>query len=334
MKAVIICGRAFGDAIMTAFFLKELERKHHRIKFDIITKKEYKYFFENISIVESICFLSFPYMNVRKNFGMRFLKGSIKDYLEIRRNKIHYDYAVEFLGDIRERKILTLLNIDKIYSIERKDGNQFNHLIHKGLSKNVTCVEIDKGMVNFYEQMNVLSKMLSFGILYSTKIEFITVKKIGIHPFASQFTKAWSFDKWNKLISLLLNDGYKIVVFCAQAEKDIAIDKIIFRNNIELICGNLKEFLNELSKVDLLVGLESFSIHAASFLNIPSISLVGAQNGNLWKSPTTEIIQGDTSCSYWPCYNKPKKCKCECINSISVDDVYKTIKMSKRHVLV
>lgn len=334
MKAVIICGRAFGDAIMTAFFLSRLERKHYNISFDIITKKEYKTFFANRSIVSAVSYLSFSYMYFRKNFGARLIKGCIKDYLDLRKNRMHYDYAIDLLGDFRERKLLTLLKVDKIYSIERRKGNQFNHLIHKGLSNRVSCVDVDENTVNFYEQMNILSKELSYGELYSTKLEPITVKRIGIHPFASQLAKSWSYKKWNKLISLLLYDGYKIVVFCAQTEKDIAISKIQFRDNVELVCENLKGFLNELSKVDLLVGLESFSIHAANFLNVPSISLVGSQNGNLWKSPTTEIIQGDTSCPYWPCYNKPKKCKYECINSISVNDVYKAIKVSERHVLV
>ena len=56
----------------------------------------------------------------------------------------------------------------------------------------------------------------------------------------------------------MLAGGYKIVVFCAQTERDVSISNIKFCDNLELVCDNLNNFLKELSKVDLLVGLESF----------------------------------------------------------------------------
>lgn len=326
MRAVLVSGRSFGDAIMVAFFLKTLEKNNSEILFDIITKEKYCIFYEDLSIVDSVMFLNFPYMQLKSNITKGLIKGTLKDYFTIRKIKRHYDFAVDFLGDVRERTILSMLDIDKIYSIERGEGNEFNQLIRRGLSSKVVNVNVCNDVMNFYEQMNVIYMKLFGSKLYSINHRQINVKTIGIHPFASQPSKLWKYENWNNLISLLINDGYKVIIFCAPSEKESLIYNISSNENVKIVCGDIKVFFSELKKVDLLIGLESFSIHASNYLNIPNISLVGAQNGNLWKSPTTTIIQGKSFCGHWPCYNKPCKCEFDCMNSISVDEVYASIK--------
>ena len=101
-------------------------------------------------------------------------------------------------------------------------------------------------------------------------------------------------------------------------------------DKIEIVAENIEVFLKRLEEVKLFIGLDSFSIHAAYYKNVPEkIMLNSANNAQIWAPPNTKVVEIGCECKYRPCYNRPK-CKNtpfenSCINAIQVQDVIEAI---------
>lgn len=104
---------------------------------------------------------------------------------------------------------------------------------------------------------------------------------------------------------------------------------VIDNKRVLLHAGNLDEFFVKLSFTKLLIGLDSFSVHAGYALNVPVIILNGANDYRIFRPPGANVIANENVCAYYPCYNKPKclgsKSEYICINSIGIEDVMAAI---------
>jgi heptosyltransferase-3 len=98
-----------------------------------------------------------------------------------------------------------------------------------------------------------------------------------------------------------------------------------FGNRVRISTGSIPEFARELARLDLLVGLDSFSVHMAENVGTPSVMIVGPNDPALFAPPHAAVLSSSGGCAAWPCYNRPSCIgtagEYVCIRSIPVEQV-------------
>lgn len=305
MTILIISARNFGDAVILTELINNLNTNEFKI--DILTRKEFIPIFNKISNISNIYTANFP-MGTMKNFN--FIEGIklLKQCIELRMQ--HYDIVLNNVGDFRENFIGWLISPKENISIRFHNNHPFNKLIRNGLNWAVDkYIEIPNDILNIYNIQKFIASSLCINPRHITlENQNRLHNKIAIHPIASQKTRFWQYINWIELINELVTSEHKIIVFCAPNEvEELKKEFKQVEDKIEIIAKNIEYFLNTLKEVDIFIGLDSFSIHAAHMMNVPNlIMLNGANNANVWAPPKTKVIEGGKNCEYFPCYNKPK----------------------------
>lgn len=317
-KTLFLEARNFGDAIIKNTIISQYGAGHPDEQIDVWTKRQFMDIFSRNERIHKVYLAGFPIAGV-KSWNVIDL---IKKIWALRRKR--YDLAVDTVGDFRERFLLWLIHPKRLVSIEREEGSPFNRLIRRGLSFLIEPVNVGREMVNIYDQLSFLLESLGvpreIGVLHDQQV-LKDNKVVGIHPFASQVCRMWSWEKWNELYAGLLARGYGVCFFCSPKERQMLEKYIKIHGDTRIVAGSLQGFLKELQQVDLLVCLDSFAVHASCSLGVRSIMLNGANDFRIWQTPLTQVVTGTHDCKYWPCYNKPRCTEYRCIRSIKSDDV-------------
>ena len=319
-KMLIISARSYGDAIIHAYYANILGEK-----FDvtIFTKEEFREIYM-VNPKYNIIYSKFP-MGTNSTIALFQLLLQI-----IKLRKYNFDYAIDFMGDFRERLILSMIKPRHLMSVEREPGHPFNHLIRKGLSFLVEPILLSREMINIYDQLDFVVEKLVEGKKKRNK-KISQSKIIGIHPFASQKCRMWTWKKWNLLIDKLCKLGYEIIVFGSPQQRVIIENNFVPNDRIHVVCGTLNNFFDNLEKCKCIICLDSFAYHAAYYKNIPSVMLNGGNQYKIWINPLSVVIHNEKECVHWPCYNNPKCDDYCCITSIEVQDVIHNIKILERN---
>ena len=273
-------------------------------------------------------------MGAPKNLNAKNLLVLLTQIYKLR--KQNYNVCLNREGDFRENLIGRLVNPEKNISVLWNGKHVYNNMIRKGFFSLVDdAINIPEEIVNVYSANDYVAKKLGCTHVVPSKIflnkelTFLSDKSIiAVHPGASKKSKLWNFDKWKKLIRKLILQGFNVWIFTAPNQKvqmQTIFREVIDAKNVLLHAGNLYEFLVKLSFANLLIGLDSFSVHAGYALNVPVIMLNGANDYRIFRPPRANVIANENVCAYYPCYNKPKclgsKSEYICMNSIEVEDV-------------
>lgn len=341
-KYLILQCRNLGDAIISSGLINSLGENFRNISIDIFTRPSFKPIFESNPYVNKIFYADFP-MGTQKNFNAKNCLGLLKQIAKLR--KQNFDVCLNNVGDFRENLIGKCIRPKKNISISWPDAHPYRQLIKKGLFSLVDWnISIPQQIVNIYDGNDHIAKELGSSHLVRPRIflngklrkqivdELNYENVIAVHPYASQKSRLWDFKKWKILIQILASQGFKIWIFGAPSQKSETEDifhEIINNKNVSLHAGNLSEFFIKLSLAKLLIGLDSFAIHAAYALNVPIIMLNGSNDYRTWQPPKANVIAKENVCTYYPCYNKPKclntKKQYICIVSIDVEDVINAV---------
>jgi ADP-heptose:LPS heptosyltransferase len=132
--------------------------------------------------------------------------------------------------------------------------------------------------------------------------------RIGLHPSASAPFKLWPVEHWRMLVILLCDTfpGSCFVLFGAPNER-LALEELAATLDApcELLASSLNEFKACLSSIDLLFGLDSFSVHLAHSQGVPSVVLVGANNPRVFTPPSGLAVTHPGRCPIQPCGGRP-----------------------------
>lgn len=332
---LFISARNFGDAILHANFIREFSNKFVYRKIYVWTTPEARPIFEsidNINIIDSY----FPMGMGRKKFFTQLWFIKIF-YTIFRLRKLNLYFAFDFTSDIREQ--LFIFSIGAYYS--RKIGfpkhSAFRNFVwFSGLrilpslnikidSDNIYTV-YDKSLDLFQD---FFSRSLSMAIDNKALADVNHYKIIGIHPFASQDFKIWPSKYWLEIIGLIKSTlpDYEIYIFGKPEE----FEKFNFSipEGVYIKFGSIKSVMKDISSVCLLVCLESFSNHLATFLSIPTLVISGANNPEIFVKSNNYFVRNDNllSCQY--CNGKPTCTKTRdpyfCMNLITPDIVLSKI---------
>jgi ADP-heptose:LPS heptosyltransferase len=271
---------AMGDVAMTVPLVSALASQYPDLKITVVTRASFKSFFEgipNVSVYEA-------------NFDKQHkgLMGLWRLYKELRELKV---YAVADLHNVLRSRVITFLfkrrgkktaTTDKM----RDARKQLTALKDKRFEPIPNVIERHADILaelGFPIQLNDDAIRPVLGI--SEDVFAYTGDKtttwIGIAPFAQHRSKVYPKDLMQEVISSLsARPGTKVFLFGGGRDEERLLKKLAEgKPNILVTAGNkltMKQELQIISNLDLMVSMDSGNGHLAAMYGIPVLSLWGA----------------------------------------------------------
>ncbi|WP_291286388.1 glycosyltransferase family 9 protein [Flavobacterium sp.] len=270
---------AMGDVAMTVPVLRTFVKQYPTVKITVISRPFFKPFFDGIPNLE---FFAFDEKERHKGFA-----GLLRLYTDIKKLKID---AFADLHNVLRSKIVSLL-----FALSGKK----RATVDKGRDgkKELTRAEnkIFKQLPTMFERHSKVFEKLGFPLdlsnpeypakaeLSSDILEIIgnqNQKLIGIAPFAQYDSKVYPQDLMQEVIAKLAeNKAYKILLFGGGKKEIEILDSLSesFENVINM-AGKIKfqQELQLISKLDVMLSMDSGNAHIAAMLGVKVITLWGA----------------------------------------------------------
>lgn len=327
--ACVIVGRNLGDAVMHSAAVSRLAQRGFAKRFLIWTRPQVAFLFESLPGVRMVL-SQFP-LGTTKHFGWREARAFVRSAWTVRRAAP--DVTVDFIGDVRERWCARLAGSRRHLHIGWDDGHPFRRMIRAPLGPGHPVVSIPKDAPSHYDALRVVVDAMTPGAAAthrpagaSRRVGDRSPLRIGLHPFASQPCREWPRERWQRLAELLLAEGHELVAFGAPSERD-ELTRIFgpAHRRLTFVTDSLASFFERVGGLDLMIGLDSFSIHLAHHRGVPTVLINGANLGSMVAPPDAIVLAKSGGCRNYPCYNKPDCVgtprEYACIRAISPQEV-------------
>lgn len=340
-KLLILQFRGFGDAVITTSLIEALHKSNRNVSIDVWASEQVAPIFDRHPSVNRCYAQALPVMK-RQRWGLLVPIRTIGQLLKLRGNE--YDIALNMVGDIRENFLTSLVGAKRTWSVIWEDGHPIRELLRPGLSGLIEHNErIPTSCRNIYELYGrVAAKLLAAEKVGDIEDQegYISLqtsprrggRHVGIHPFASQPCREWTFKKWNALINRILVLGYDVTVFGAVKERGVLEKEFkswLTDSRVSILTAELSVCIESIGKLTAFVGLDSFGVHAARANGVPVVMINGANDPSVWAPPGAQVVGDGGGCEHYPCYNRPRclgnKMEYACIKSISVEDVVEAL---------
>ena len=160
---------------------------------------------------------------------------------------------------------------------------------------------------------------------------------IALHPGSGSAQKNWPASRYAELAALLQNDGARLLIVAGPAD-DAPLKALRERLSGELLTSeglSLPQVAALLAGCRCLVGNDSGIAHLAAAMGVPTLTIFGPTDPVVWapSGPAVIILAPRVPCA--PCApEKRRSCvTLECLASIRVDQVYKSVRQSLRSVI-
>lgn len=326
---LIIDPSAIGDIVMLIPFLSVIKKNMPFAKITLVCEKWAYTILENEKIVDSYVFMkkesfNFPLLHQRDR---KIVKEKTKEL-----SKIRFDLAIEPRGDLRYIYFLHLCNAVRKVSYNYTGGECFLTDVIQPCSSVEHLVDDKMYLLHrlgfkFDEydkiprmKMNPADEILSGFQGCEDKI------RIGIHPGASLKIKQWKY-YCDLVRKIAVEQKFALFIFEGPGEHDVA--EPVFKEakalnkNVWLIKTELKKYIEILSVCDCIICNDSGAGHIAAAFRKIVIVIFGPVLPELARPYTDDgvfAISHNIDCK--PCISSSCIHNCECINSISVDEVY------------
>jgi ADP-heptose:LPS heptosyltransferase len=274
---------SMGDVAMTVPILELLLEQHPNLNITFVSRPKFEAFFKHLPRVNF--FAADVDIKYRGVFGIYKLAkelstlkaDAVADLHDVLRTKIlKFFLRLGFSGQIKtidkgraEKKKLCANNPNKeLYQIKNtfeRYAEVFEKLGYK----------IDLSKDRFKPSVPLTDNTAELLSIAANKIP------IGIAPFARYKAKTYPFYLMEKMIKELLECRSDLHVFLFGAESDfenLSQLKIVFPNKISIVGTDLdlSEELGLISRLKLMLSMDSANMHLASMLSVPVVSLWGA----------------------------------------------------------
>ena len=268
---------AMGDVAMTVPVIKALIDQHPDVKITVASRGFLKPLFDTI---ENVTFFTVDDKNTHKGF-----LGLYKLYRELKKSGITH---VADLHNVLRSKIVGLffklsgipvLKIDKgraeKKALTRTKNKVFKQLktSHQRYADVFTQLgfPVDISNPTFNKPQKLTKEIVN---ITGEK----TTKWIGVAPFAAFPSKVYSLDLLEKVIEQLSKKGYQLFLFGGKADLEVLNPLADKFNNVINVAGKLDRIKNELnliSNLDVMLSMDSGNAHFAAMLGIKTVTLWG-----------------------------------------------------------
>ena len=266
-----------GDVAMSIPVIRALTEKHPECKITVLSKPFFKPLFDKIPQVS--------FFAAQVNTKHKGILGLFKLYRELKKENI--THVADFHNVLRSKILRTLFIFNGNPCICINKGRTEKKALTR--TKNKIFKQLKTSHQRYAEVLNKLGFNLDLSNptliekkKLSEKITIITGLKtdtwIGIAPFAAFKGKVYPLQLMEEVIKEMASKGFKIFLF-GGGKHEIKILNTIentYKNVINL-AGQLsfKDELEVISKLDLMVSMDSGNAHLAAMQQVKTITLWG-----------------------------------------------------------
>lgn len=266
-----------GDVAMTVPVIRALTEKHPECKITVLSKPFFKPLFDKIPQVS--------FFAAQVNTKHKGILGLFKLYRELKKENI--THVADFHNVLRSKILRTLFIFNGNPCICINKGRTEKKALTR--TKNKIFKQLKTSHQRYAEVLNKLGFNLDLSNptliekkKLSKKITIITGLKtdtwIGIAPFAAFKGKVYPLQLMEEVIKEMASKGFKIFLFGGGKHEVKILNTIekTYKNVINL-AGQLsfKEELEVISKLDLMVSMDSGNAHLAAMQQVKTITLWG-----------------------------------------------------------
>lgn len=294
---LIIRLSALGDVAIAAPLIREYAVKNPGVKFTMVSQKLVEPFFTGIKN------LHFVSVNLKQ-------EGSFRGMLKIARSllKLKPTEIADIHNVLRSRVIRFYMRLHgipgKVINKNRGGRRRLTRRNNKDLTPLVSSMQ---NYENVLVALGLENQNFSAApAVYRTNAN-TGVRRIGIAPFAKHKGKCWPLEEMEEVVAELSRDpDSKVILFGGGNEETrILMGWEQKYSNTESVAGkySLKEELEIIKGLDVMVTMDSANMHFASFVRTPVVSVWGATHPSAgfygWGQKLSDAVQTDLSCR--PC---------------------------------
>jgi heptosyltransferase-3 len=309
--ACLIVAHNLGDAVIQSMFLEQLVALGYARGYLVWTRPQVAFLFEKIPQCEVIC-SQFPVGTAKQMAGsaiFTFMNAVLR--VRSRRPSV----TIDLIGDLRDRLFARIAGTPRHLFIGWAEGHPFRRLIRNPFGVGAPFVTVPADIRNVYAAYGMMLQklipasnptLLGHGVgLGRTRAD--RPLRVGLQPFASQACKLWPGENWRQLAQSLLARGDEVIAFGAPADLG-ALHTLFahFGESVRLVTGSIPNFANQVAALDVMVGLDSFSVHMAQRQGVRSVMINAGNPPDLWAPPMGNTMANSGGCAFYPCYNVPK----------------------------
>lgn len=268
---------AMGDVAMVASVLKEFQEQHEDTEIIMVSRVFFRPFFEGIPRLK--------FHAIDPKYKHKGISGLFSLFNELKYYKV--DFIADLHNNLRSR-FLDLLFKMAGYKIaildkgrkEKKELTRANNKILKPLKSTLErYADVFRKLgfsLNLSHKLSEAHRLIPQGMHSSLLSE---KPKIGVAAFAQHSFKVFPLHKMEQIISSLSEKGFQIILFGGgEKEKSITEKWAEGKENVISIVGkySLKEELDIISHLDLMISMDSAGMHMASLVGTRCVSIWGA----------------------------------------------------------
>ena len=290
-KILVIRFSAMGDVALSAPVISSVLENHPTLEIVFLSRQLFKPFFQEH---DRLTFIGADLKGRHKGvFGLKKLQNEL-----IQKHK--FDAVVD-LHDVLRTKVLRsyfkAIGV-RCYSINKGRGEKKDLINRRGPFKKLK--HTTQRYLDVFDRANVQSSLNTgpwlVPIASDTTNAFLKINNceiknnswIGIAPFAAHKSKEWPIEKMKNVISQLISFGKTVFLFGGGQEEIQQLENIKkeFPKSI-LVAGQLKldKELSLISKLDLMVAMDSSNMHLSAIVGTKVVSIWGATHHYLGFGP-------------------------------------------------
>jgi heptosyltransferase-3 len=323
-----LSARNLGDAAIHADFLRVLVGRGAVDQVVAWTFPAARFLFEGIERTAVVA-SDFPMGASRR--GILGLRGIARFVAALRSVRaVRPEVCIELVGDVRERIVARWTGAPQRLSPSWPSDHPFRRHIRGAADRDAAAV-LRPTAPNVYAACGEMLQALTGRgwDVPAPRPPRDGPLCVGVHATASVPHKLWPEPAWRALIAsiLRLNAGARVTLFGAPSEREQLVRwrASAFGDAVDVATDPLPEFRRRLGRQDVLIGLDSFSVHLAHSVGVPSVVLVGANDPELFRPPSGVAVSRLSDCPDQPCHGKPRCVGTEyeyaCMRAIAPSDV-------------
>lgn len=321
-RLLVLRFSALGDVTMIAPVLNELIEQNPNVEIYVASRPFMGTIFKQFPEIKFI-----P-VDLNKEYKGFFSLFSL--YKEL--SKYNFDYVADLHNVIRSKIITSLFKANGTKTATLDKGRAEKKALINQENK------VFKQLKLTTERYAGVLRELGFKLKLSHQIKAISIKDekaIGIAPFAAFSSKMYPLEKMKIVAEKLAKDGYKVYLF-GGGEKEIeelkSWEKL--NPNILSLAGaiSFEEELQQISKLEIMIAMDSANMHLASLMGTRVISIWGGTHpfaGFLgYGQSINDVIQDETlACRPTSIFGKNPKGfeNFDYFQNLSAENVYKQI---------
>lgn len=317
-KILIIKPDHLGDILLTTSILKPLKEKFPESTIDIVCGEWALPILENNPYIRHKIIINVPFAN-RKNISkfkkkLEFYRTLFSSLKIIRKEK--YDLGL-FMRS-RRGNLVSLALFGKINYTVGHGTAGFGFLFSKEVEwKNkvheiehylevLKHLGIEKKLEDLSPELFPLENHKIMAKEYFNSLKLKTKMTI-VHPGSGNILKTLSIDRWKKIINILIEKGYEVVITGSKTEEKLAKDISSGFENVRILTGkfdilSLYEFFKFAS---LIITVDSLSAHLAGMTDVKTyVFYSGLGDVNQWRAIGQNIVILKNECPLSPCEGK------------------------------